>query len=93
MAHVGTPVYIVLDYKPGPNEHLESLKVFIDGKLVKEPEIVRSEEASNKDGHEKLTFVFRPEKRGEHRVDLLPVTQRAGEQHMHGGRFYLFVVL
>jgi hypothetical protein len=93
VAHVGSPVRITLAYKTVPNEKIESMSIFIDGVMVKDPEIAKAA-APSKPGHGEITYIYHPDKRGQHRVELVPVIWGTdGKTHIHGARVFLFLVL
>jgi hypothetical protein len=94
VAHVGGPIRITLSCDAVPHRRIESLKVFIDGKPLSDPEIDKSAAAATEPGGGKITFVYRPEKRGQHRVELLPVvTGSDSAVYVSPPRIFLFFVL
>jgi hypothetical protein len=94
VAHVGSPVRITLAFKTVPNEQVESLKIYIDGVVVPEPEVSKPAAAALKPGHGEITFVYHPDKRGQHRVELVPeVLGTDGKAHIFPARIFVFLVL
>lgn len=94
IAHVGSPVRITLTYKTVPNEQIESLKIYIDGNALPEPDIIKPAAATVKSGRGEITFVYHPEKRGQHRVELVPeVLGTDGKAHIFPARIFVFLVL